>query len=361
MKSVVAALLFVVAAVATAQDAKVELKTGEKISGQLVGIGPEGASIREGDRLLRVRWEEVAAIQSAQPITLSLANGDRATLRITGFSEAKIEGTHDTFGAIRVPIASLAAGAESAPAAPPAEVAVAPPAPPPSAAPCCPKTPLCPKPLKGKIALSGTVRNGNVNSVLGALHGEVTKEWEEDKITAAIDALYGKTGGEVTAASLGGRTRWDHFFNMTFYGYASGEALYDDIQNLDLRAIVSIGVGDVLWKCSDDRSWAIEGGISALYEDFSTRDEAELDPAGRVATIYKDIFFEDLKFEETLELLVPLTDPSGYLARSRTVIGLPLCKDLALRFSLEITYQGDPPNDSKALDILGLVGVEYQF
>ena len=62
---------------------------------------------------------------------------------------------------------------------------------------------------------------------------------------------------------------------MTFYSYASAEALYDDIQNLDLRAIVSAGAGDFLWKCADDKSWAVEGGISALYEDFSTADNRD--------------------------------------------------------------------------------------
>ena len=150
-------------------------------------------------------------------------------------------------------------------------------------APCCGTTPLTPKPLKGKIALSGTVRSGNVNSVLGALHAEATKDCAEDRITAAIDALYGKTDGELTRRVVGGKTRWDHFFKKTFYGYASAEALHDEIQNLDLRAIVGIGAGDFLWKRSDDCSWAVEGGISALYEDFSTNDDADCF-AGRAAS-----------------------------------------------------------------------------
>jgi len=124
---------------------------------------------------------------------------------------------------------------------------------------------------------------------------------------------------------------------------------------------VSLGAGDMIWKCTDDKSWALEGGISALYEDFSTADHATLAPAARAATIYKNILFKDLKFEEHLEILVPLDDPSGYLARSKSILGMPLCKDLALRLSLEITYQGDPPPGTKPLDILGLVGVEYQF
>jgi putative salt-induced outer membrane protein YdiY len=243
-------------------------------------------------------------------------------------------------------------------------VVVPAPAPAPPAKACdaaCVATPLTPKPWKGKVALSGTVRSGNVDSVLAAFHAEATKDCEEDRIGAAIDALYGKTDDELTAASLGGRARWDHFYTKTFFTYASAEALYDDIQNLDLRAIVGIGAGEVLWKCNDDRLWSVEGGISALYEDFSTQDDPELSPALRAATVYKDIIFTDLKFEEQFEVLVPLNDFGRYLARSRTLLGVPLCKDLALRLSLEITYQGDPPDDTEALDILGLVGIEYQF
>jgi putative salt-induced outer membrane protein YdiY len=320
MKPVFAVVVFLFASAAVfAQDAVVELKSGGTVSGRLAGLDREGASIQEGDKLVRITWDQIAAVK---------------------------------LGDARVPVTALA---PEAPASAPAA------APPPAAATCCPKTPCNPRDLKGKLALSGTVRSGNVDSVLSALHVEASKEWAEDKLSAAIDALYGKTDDELTAASLGGKTRWDHYFTLSFYGYANAEALYDDIQNLDLRAIVGIGAGDFLWKCSDDQSWAVEGGMSALYEDFSTEPDPEISPAARVATIYKNILFCDLKLEEQLELLVPLNDPGDYLARSRTTLGVPLCQDLALRLSLEITYQGDPPPGTQALDILGLVGVEYQF
>jgi putative salt-induced outer membrane protein YdiY len=328
MKSaIVLAFVLLASSVAFAQDAVVELKSGGSVSGKLTGLDRDGATIQEGDKVVRVGWDQIATLK---------------------------------LGENRVPV--TAPGPESAP--PPAPCA---PCPTPCApcakpcAPCGPKTPCNPCAVKGKVALSGTVRSGNVDSVLGAFHAEASKEWTEDKLSAAIDALYGKTDAELTAASLGGKTRWDHYFNLSFYSYASVEALYDDIQNLDLRAIVGVGAGDFLWKCNDDQSWAVEGGISALYEDFSTADDPELSPAGRVATIYKNLIFKDVKFEEQLELLVPFTDAGDYLARSRTTLGVPLCKSLALRLSLEITYQGDPPDGTDALDILGLVGVEYQF
>jgi putative salt-induced outer membrane protein YdiY len=359
MKSAIALLAIVIAVPVLAQDASVQLKSGTSITGRLVALDREGPTVNDGQRLVRSRWEDVTAIRSEQPVTATLANGDRVTLKVTGFADGRLDGTHETFGAIHVPIASLAT-TEAAPV--PAPV----PAPPTAPAKatevvCCPATPLTPKPLKGKVAFSGTVRSGNTNSVLGALHAEITKDCAADRITAAIDALYGKTDDELSAASIGGKARWDHFFDKTFYGYASAEALHDEIQDLNLRAIASIGAGDFLWKKSDDCSWSIEGGISALYEDFSTKDEADLSPAGRIATTYKQILFTDLKLEEQLELLVPFDDFGRYLARSRTVLGMPLCKDLALRLSLEITYQGEPPSGGEALDVLGLVGIEYQF
>jgi hypothetical protein len=358
MKSAVLIALLVLVSVASAQNASVTLKSGTAVTGRLAAIDREGVSVAEGERIVRVKWDELAAIRSDQPVTLVLANGDRVTLKVGGLANGQLEGIHETFGVVKVPIGSLAL--PEPPAPPASEPAPAPPAPPAAGKVCC-KTPLEPKPLKGKLAFSGTVRTGNVNSVLSALHAEATKDCAEDRISAAIDALYGKTDDELSAASVGGKTRWDHFFTKTFFGYANAEALHDEVQNLNLRAIVGIGAGDFLWKCNDDRSWSVEGGISALYEDFSTSDDPELSPAARVGTTYKEILFTDLKLEEYAEILVPLNDFGRYLARSRTTLGVPLCKDLALRLSLEITYQGDPPADTEALDILGLVGIEYQF
>jgi putative salt-induced outer membrane protein YdiY len=340
---------------AAAQEPSVRTKSGTAVPGPIVSVDREGLLATDGARAVRIAFDDVASLRGDEPVAVALASGDRLTIRITAISGGQLEATHEALGALRIPIAALVAPEAAPPPGPSA------PAPPGKEPPCCPATPLEPKPLKGKVALSATGRSGNVDSVLMAFHAEAAKDCAEDRIIAAIDALYGKTDDELTAASLGAKVRWEHFYTKTFFSYASAEALYDDIQNLDLRAILGIGAGDYLWKESDDRSWSVEAGISALYEDYSTRDDPELSPAARFATVYKEIVLTDVKVGEQLEILLPLDDVASYLLRSRTTIGVPLCQDLALRLSLEITYDADPPSGTEALDVLGLVGVEYQF
>lgn len=319
MKSARILFVFVIASVAFAQapEIVVRLQSGTKIEGRVAGLYREGAMIEDADgKTSLVRWEELPSLNPEQPVAVQPA---------TATPLRRVNGA--------VPADDLA----------------------------CRSTPLAPKPLKGKIALSGTVRSGDVDSVLGALHAEATKDGPEDRIKAEIDALYGKTDGILTAGSFGGKARWDHFWSKTFYGYASLEGLYDSVQNLDLRAIASLGAGDFLWKKSEDCSWSVEGGLSALYEDFSTLSDPSLSPALRGATTFKRILFKDLKFEQEFEFLAPVDDFANYLARSKTRLGVPLCKDLALRFSLEMTYQGAPPAGTEPLQVLGLVGIEFQF
>ena len=109
-----------------------------------------------------------------------------------------------------------------------------------------------------------------------------------------------------------------------------------------------------------DRLWSVEGGISGLDEEGAGR-SSSTSTAGRAATTYKDVFFTDLHFEQNIELLVPFDDPGRFLAKSRTLFTVPISTSIRMRTSLELNYQGSPAPNTDKLDILGLVGLEYQF
>ncbi len=346
MKGKLCVAVIAISACLFGQTDEVAVAGGSVVTGRVVAIDAEGVEIEAvGGGKTRTPWAAVANVRVTQPIKLSLANGDQITGTIRGRNGDQLAIEVGSFGALQIPIGALAA----------------PPPPPKKDAPPDPnKPPLTAGDWKGKVALSGTVRQGNVDSVLAALHAEAEKSWDADKVSLAADVLYGKTDGNLTASSFGGKARLDHFYDATLYTYASAEALHDEIQNIDVRAILNVGVGDVLWSEGPDRNWSVEGGIAGIYEKGAGR-STDISPAGRAATVYKDVFFTDLHFEQDFEILVPFDDPGRYLAKARSIFTVPISESIRMRTSLELNYQGDPPPNTERLDILGLVGLEYQF
>lgn len=333
--------LFACLTVAMPAQDSVAPRSGDKLAGKVVAVDQASVSIDTGGAVRQVVWADVAAVTTAAPVAVTLANGDKVTVRLMGVSAGRMQASSETLGDCSFALAGLA------PAAP---------------APAPKKdTPLTPSDWKGKVSLNGAFHSGNISSSTAALRAGAEKSWEEDKVAVAIEALYGRSDGQTTAAAWVTRGRYDHFFSKSFYGYGSAELGHDQIQNISLRGIFNLGVGDVLWKESDDRLLAVEGGISAIYEDYRTADPSKVSPAGRAAATYKEVLFDIVKFTQDVELLVPLNDAGRFLARSRSVFSVPLSKSWSMNTSLELNFQGRPPASTKSLDILALVGLEYQF
>ncbi len=337
-----------------AQGDTVWLASGGVAEGRITLVDGAGVVVRDGSGGSRtIAWSDVTQVRSTTPVTLTLLNGDRVTGTIDGIVDGRLQLLFGSEGWMRVGPNQLgtptAAVAEAAPA--PEKAPEKPPV----------TTPLEPTDWKGKIALSSSIRSGNVDSLLVAFHAEAQRNWEEDKLLAILDAIYGDTEGERTAESLAARLRYEHFFNRTFYFYAQADGLHDEIQSIDLRVILGVGIGDMLWKVDDDRFWSVEAGISGIYESYTTDEDSELSPAVRLATQYRNILFDALKFEQLLEVLFPLNDFGRWIGRSLTVLSIPVSESMRLRASLELNYQADPPGDTDNLDILSLIGLEYSF
>jgi putative salt-induced outer membrane protein YdiY len=311
---------------------------------EVVSIGKEGIEIVTVSGPRRVDWNDVVSLRTAKPFGLLLSDGDRTTARVEGVEAGVLELRSETYGALKLRCSALSP---------------LPPPPLPQDAPAK-ATPLTPHPWKGAVSFSGSFRSGNTDQVLAALRASIERNWEEDRLAFAIEALYGKSEGDETNRSLFGKGRYEHYWSERFYGFAQSDALYDAIQDIDLRSVTSLGVGYTLWKENDDRLFSVEGGLSAIYTSYGTG-ESQFSPAARAAASYKEIFFDDVRFTQDAEFLLPLDDPGEFLIRSRTAFGVPVAEGWSMKTSLDVNYTGRPANNRKPFDILFLVGLEYQF
>ncbi|HYC78041.1 MAG TPA: DUF481 domain-containing protein [Planctomycetota bacterium] len=318
---------------------------GAPTSCVVLAVGADGVTVETASGERRLSWIDVAHLETAGPIVAALRNGDRATLRLLGVEGGRLKAHSDAFGAVTLDPSTFAP--LPSPALPPQDAAAK-------------KTPLTPTDWKGTISLNGSFRSGTVDSVLVALRAAVEKSWEEDKFSAALEALYGESDDLKTNESLFAKARFEHYWSDRFFGYGQADALYDRIQDIDLRAIAGVGVGYVVWKDSDDELLSFEGGVSGIYTKYGTGVD-ELSPAARVGATFKEILFKDVRFEQTAEFLLPLDDMDAFLVRARTSLAVPVAEGWSMKTSVDLQYQGEPAAGTENLDILFLIGLEYQF
>lgn len=335
---------------ATRRSAPIELADEIELVGRapaacaVVALGSDGVDYVAVDGARRADWMTVARLRTAKPLAVLLANGDRATARLVGVEEGRLRLESTTFGSVAVGLGALSPLPVEATPQDPAK----------------PKTPLTPADWKGSVSLSGSFRAGNTDQTLAALRAAAEKNWEYDKLSLALEALYGKSEGAKTNESLFVKARWDHYWSERFYGYGQVDALHDGIQDIDVRVVASLGVGYQVWKESDDRLFAVEGGLSGIYTHFGNGD-APLSPAARAAATFKEILFKDVRFTQDAEILLPLDDIGAYIFRSRTGLAVPVAEGWSMKTSLDVNYTADPSTGRDPFDLLFLVGIEYQF
>lgn len=345
---------------------------GERIEGRIVGICLEGVLVLDrADGAPRAwTWDalDLPSVRTEHAVPLRLAGGDRLTARVIEVTDAHVVVATSWAPRLVIPREALApadqplatdAFAEARTdariergleeAVQEAEQAGG---------------ILEPHDWRGKIALLGSVRTGNTDSFNIALRSEANRQWTEDRLALKLDAGYGETESELTSSSVFGSAKFDHFYTEDFYAYGNVSALFDDVADINLRAILGVGAGANVWRGAEDPSKQlldVELGISAIYEDFGAGGSSDLDPAIRAAYTYKNFFFEKAEFVQTFEFVAPFSDLDAFIIRAVASLAVPLDESWNLTNSLEIDWQGDPAPGAKALDLTFLLGLEYSF
>lgn len=346
------------------------LEDGRVLAGRIETLSSEALLLvtAEDGRRLPIDWDDVARLESRDSRTIHLANGDRITGRIVGVEAGMLVVSAELLPEIRIPLASLGSSevvaAQLAAAGEAAIDAAIEEAQDDEDLFATEGDVLKPKDWTGKVALLGSFREGNSETLDVNFRAEAKRQWTVDRLDLSAGYSYGEAEGEKNTSNAFAGAKFDHFYNKRFYSYANATVLWDEIAEIDLRALVGIGAGLTVWKEPENgekQYFDVEAGISAIYEKFSANGDDGLDPALRVATDYKNLLGETVEFSNENEFIMPFSEVDGWILRSITSLNVPLSDAWYLKNSLELDYQAAPPAGTENLDIRVLLGIEYSF
>jgi putative salt-induced outer membrane protein YdiY len=202
-------------------------------------------------------------------------------------------------------------------------------------------------------AVGLTVTDGNSETLLGTIGVLSEKKTPENEMRLGADFAYGEDQSETTTENAKAYAGYKHLINERAYGSLDGSVEYDSIADLDLRVVISPGVGYYLLKDAV-QSLSVEGGPAYVHEELSGQD-AEDYLALRAAERYERKLSDTAKLWEAVEYLPRIDDFDDYILNAEAGIEAAINSTTSLRLTLQDTYDSTPAPDKKENDVT-LVG-----
>ena len=211
----------------------------------------------------------------------------------------------------------------------------------------------------GHLALGGTIQTGNVDRASVSFGFDAKRNWEHDRFQFRALHNYAEQDGSITARNTFGAMKFDHFFTQDFFSAFSLEFLKDEFKDLNLRAIIGLGLGYRVWN-ADRGSLELEAGVTYFSEDL---DQGEDDQfiAGRGGLTLTVKILENLLLKDYLLYYPSFEEPKEYRLRNEASLVSQLGKGWSVKLTHIFDQNSDPSPGIEDKDQQFIFSIQYAF
>ena len=206
--------------------------------------------------------------------------------------------------------------------------------------------------------------DGNSKTASLNLNGKLLRDHEGEAWRFEADYNYGNAAAdvnstrEVTKQNARALGDYKHTLDSIFFAGANSSFAWDEIANLDYRAIVSPNLGAYLMK-DDVTTLSLEAGPSYVWEQLGGEDDNFA--AGRVANRFVWNFSESALFYQSAEYLISVDDSSDYIANAELGLEAPISAMVNLVFSVRDYYINQPAEGRERNDVYTITGLKVNL
>lgn len=224
-------------------------------------------------------------------------------------------------------------------------------------------SPLEPEPWSGNLGLLSNVFSGERTRGIVTLSGGAERQWEHNAFEFSARLTYDFDPDRDDADEIGGQLLTDgiHYFSDDIQYFVNSSVESDNLENLNLRARLSTGIGLNLWEAGSDRRLDLRLGIGARFENFVDEDSTFNPVNATVGLNYQDKWFRILSFKQSLTFDVPVDEASDYLFQAQTELGIPISDRWSFNNTARLTLSGEPADSNPGLLFNLQTGLRYEF
>ena len=211
----------------------------------------------------------------------------------------------------------------------------------------------------GSFAAGGTVQTGNVERTSVSVGFDARRDWEHDRFQFRALHNYAEDSGNITARNTFGAMKFDHFFTDNFFTGLSLELLKDEFKDLNLRAIIGLGLGYRIWN-DDVKTLEVEAGATYFSEDLDLGQDDQF-ISGRVGVTYSYKILENLLFKDYMLYYPSFEDPKEYRLRNEATLISQLGQDWSLKLTHIFDQNSNPSPGVEDKDQQFIFALQYSF
>jgi putative salt-induced outer membrane protein YdiY len=211
----------------------------------------------------------------------------------------------------------------------------------------------------GNFAAGGTVQTGNVERVSLSVGFDARRDWEHDRFQFRFLYNYAEDTGKISSRNTFGAMKFDHFFTENFFSALSLEMLKDEFKDLNLRAIIGLGLGYRIWN-DDVKTLEVEAGITYFSEDLDLGPDDQF-MSGRVGITYSYKILENLLFQDYMLYYPNFEKPKKYRLRNEASLISQLGQGWSLKLTHIFDQNSDPSPGVEDKDQQFIFALQYTF
>lgn len=174
------------------------------------------------------------------------------------------------------------------------------------------------------------------------IYGTYGKQ-ETDELNVSADGTRVEESTTETRSqdSLRGRVRGEYDLTKQFYVFGSGDALYDGIQQLSIRAVPKAGAGYRIWETKTD-IFQVEAGGAYVYEKYFGGDTNDFFAVAFGSFLDTGLWYGS-RFTWRMDYLPSVADWIGdYLVRNELALIVPIFAPFNLKLTFLDEYDSTP-------------------
>ena len=216
---------------------------------------------------------------------------------------------------------------------------------------------------RGSLGAGLSITQSTTDSVSVNLQGDAVRATEVDQWDFAGGLLYGRSedaaGVSTTSANLAraaGRNAYN--FDPRWFGFGSLELDYDELQDIDLRAVAGLGAGYHVTK-SEDTVFDLFGGLAYNHTKYvsETVDATEL----LLGEESNHKLSSGTTLKQRLAVYPNLTDSGQYRVQFAAGLATKLSETFDLTVTLADNYQSNPQPGISRNELLFITGISVRF
>lgn len=215
----------------------------------------------------------------------------------------------------------------------------------------------------GRFEIGFNGQSGNKERLSFNGRAETKRETDSERLLLYVEGHYAEDNNERSVNEIFGGANLEVDLTQRWFAYGRLKLEYDEFEDLDLRTVLTAGMGYFFIQ-EEDHEWKGRVGVGYQHESFDdgmTEDEAILE----LGYDFRKDINEWFRFTHSLTLYPSLTDnpTESYRLFADAAIEMPITKDKAWRVRTGVRgeYDSEPAEDVEKMDTFYFLNFVYDW